>query len=524
MDYGRWVLLMVMGVVFSSGICLGGDEDAGWRKEKDVCYAKIDGVELRMDLYLPTKAEGEVPVVVWIHGGAWQAGDKNFCLAMPLLADGIAVASIDYRLTDVAVMPGQIYDCKAAVRYLRGNAKKYNIDGEHIGAWGDSAGGHLAALLGSSNGVAELEGNIGEYVGVSSDVQAVCDWYGPSELLTMPNNDEVNRSFKDGKSPVELLIGGSYSEKKAMGELASPITHVDKKDPPFLIMHGTVDNIVPIEQSRKLYKKQLEAGVDTRLVEMAGYGHWFGEAGEAYKTVADFFLRTLKKPEAVCGFETDWIVTNNSEKLLVSFIGHGTLMLQYDGKVIHVDPWSKLADYSKLPKADAILITHEHMDHLDIKAISQIRKRWTEILLPEACKQNVRNGEVMANGDNRMLLGEILVEAVPAYNIVHKRPGGEAFHPKGRGNGYVLNMGGARVYIAGDSENVPEMKVLKDIDVAFLPMNLPYTMTPEMVAEAAKAFKPRVLYPYHYGETDVNELVELMKGQYDTEVRVRQMQ
>ena len=128
----------------------------------------------------------------------------------------------------------------------------------------------------------------------------------------------------------------------------------------------------------------------------------------------------------------------------------------------------------------------------------------------------------MRNGDVKTIKG-IKIEAVPAYNIVHKRDNGEPFHPKGAGNGYVIHFGDKKVYIAGDTENIPEMKELKDIDIAFLPMNLPYTMTPEMVADAAKSFKPRILYPYHYGETDVSKIVDLMKDTKDVEVRIRKM-
>jgi len=139
-----------------------------------------------------------------------------------------------------------------------------------------------------------------------------------------------------------------------------------------------------------------------------------------------------------------------------------------------------------------------------------------------ACERKVSGGAVMKNGDVQMVQG-LKIEAVPAYNIVHKRPSGEPFHPKGAGNGYIITLADKRVYVAGDTENTPEMKDLNDIDVAFLPMNLPYTMTPEMVANAAKAFKPRILYPYHFGETDPNNLVNLLKDANDIEVRIRKL-
>jgi len=219
--------------------------------------------------------------------------------------------------------------------------------------------------------------------------------------------------------------------------------------------------------------------------------------------------------------QTDTIKTSAGD-LKITFIGHATLMFAFGGKVIHVDPVSREADYSKMPKADLILVTHEHGDHLDPTAIAAIQKRGTVIILTEACAPSVPGGEVMKNGDVRTVEG-IKIEAVPAYNILHKRPNGEPFHPKGRGNGYLLTFGDTRVYVAGDTENIPEMKRLRDIAVAFLPMNLPYTMTPEMVAEAARWFRPKILYPYHYGETDTSELVKLLEGEKDIEVRIRDL-
>jgi L-ascorbate metabolism protein UlaG (beta-lactamase superfamily) len=220
-------------------------------------------------------------------------------------------------------------------------------------------------------------------------------------------------------------------------------------------------------------------------------------------------------------FEVDTIETKTGP-LKITFIGHGTLMFEYAGRVIHVDPVSREADYSKLPKADLILITHEHGDHLDPKVIAMLRRPGTEFVLTKACAEKVSGGVVMKNGDVRKVMG-LKIEAVPAYNIVHMRSSGQPFHPKGRGNGYVVTVGKTRVYVAGDTENTPEMKQLEKIDIAFLPMNLPYTMTPAMVADAARAFRPKILYPYHYGRTDPNELVGLLEDEDDIEVRVRKM-
>lgn len=211
----------------------------------------------------------------------------------------------------------------------------------------------------------------------------------------------------------------------------------------------------------------------------------------------------------------------SSGNLLIRFIGHGSLMFTFGGKVIHVDPYGALADYSKLPKADLVLITHEHGDHLDPEALAKVRKNDTALVLTEAAAETVGGGAVMRSGETKTV-GGFRIEAVPAYNIVHKRPNGAPFHPKGVGNGYVITFGDTRVYVAGDTENTPEMKALRNIDLAFLPMNLPYTMTPEMVADAAREFKPEILYPYHFGETDVARLTDLLKGS-GIEVRIRDL-
>jgi len=221
-------------------------------------------------------------------------------------------------------------------------------------------------------------------------------------------------------------------------------------------------------------------------------------------------------------FERDVIETSAGD-LEITFVGHGTLLFKLGETVIHVDPVSREADYGAMPKADIILVTHEHGDHLDPDAIAALRKEGTTLLLTAKCAETVYGGTVMGNGDVRTV-DSLKVEAMPAYNIVHKRPSGEPFHPKGEGNGYVITFGDTRVYVAGDTETTPEMKALRDIDVAFLPMNLPYTMTPAMVAEAAKAFRPKILYPYHFGATDTSELVRLLEGEKSIEVRVRRME
>jgi L-ascorbate metabolism protein UlaG (beta-lactamase superfamily) len=218
---------------------------------------------------------------------------------------------------------------------------------------------------------------------------------------------------------------------------------------------------------------------------------------------------------------TDVIQTSAGE-LKITFVGHASLFFTFGGKVIHVDPYSSVGDYSRLPKADVILITHEHRDHLDPKALNAVRTPGTIVVLTRACVKEVGDGVILDNGDTTILEG-VRIDAVPAYNIVRKRETGEPYHPKGEGNGYILTFGDKKVYIAGDTENIPEMKALKNIDVAFLPMNLPNTMTPEEVADAAKAFKPKILYPYHLRTTDPTKIVDLLKDVKEVEVRIRKM-
>ena len=239
-----------------------------------------------------------------------------------------------------------------------------------------------------------------------------------------------------------------------------------------------------------------------------------------FLTAACFFALAFQAA-AQEGLEYDIIKTSAGD-LKITFIGHGSLMFTFGGKVIHVDPVSKEADYTKLPKADLILLTHHHGDHLDAKALDILRSGKTELVMTEICARQVKGGLVMKNGEAKTV-GGLKIEAVPAYNLIHMRSPGTPFHPQGEGNGYVITFGDKRVYVAGDSENIPEMKKLEKIDVAFLPMNLPYTMTPEMVADAAKAFKPKVLYPYHFGETDTSKLLGLLKDSKEIEVRIRKM-
>jgi len=240
-----------------------------------------------------------------------------------------------------------------------------------------------------------------------------------------------------------------------------------------------------------------------------------------YRILPFFLILTTMNIQAQGTLEKD-LISTNAGPVEITFIGHGTLMLSFQGKIIHVDPYSRLADYAVLPRADLVLITHEHGDHLDEKALELLNKTGTQVICTEKCATTFKGGIVMKNGESRTI-DRVKIEVVPAYNIVNKRDATQVYHPKGAGNGYVLTLGDKRIYIAGDTENTPEMKALKNIDVAFLPMNLPYTMTPEMVADAVRAFKPKILYPYHYGDTDPQKLVDLLKEEKSTEIRIRKM-
>ncbi|MDR3297166.1 MAG: MBL fold metallo-hydrolase [Prevotellaceae bacterium] len=187
--------------------------------------------------------------------------------------------------------------------------------------------------------------------------------------------------------------------------------------------------------------------------------------------------------------------------LYIYHVGHASLVLTWKGKVIHVDPYSEQADYATLPKADLILITHEHYDHLDKSAIAKIKKRSTKIIASKLAALELQGAQSLANGDGASW-EDLRIDAVPAYNRVHKRDDGLPFHAKGAGNGYVLSFANLRLYVAGDTEDIDEMGKLENIDIAFLPKNLPYTMTDEMFLRAAKMFRPKTLYAYHYFELD----------------------
>jgi acetyl esterase/lipase len=258
---------------------------------RDMAYA-TDSAAQKLDLYLPEKADASLPLIIWVHGGAWLAGDKAKCPALPATQDGFAVASLNYRLSQEARFPAQIEDCKGAVRWLRAHAKEYNLDEKRFGAWGSSAGGHLVALLGTSGDVNELEGNVGGNLEFSSRVQVVCDWFGPTDFLKIgdfPSNLKHNAP----DSPESKLLGGPILENKDKAARANPITYLTKDDPPFLIMHGDKDMTVPLNQSELLRDALQDAKMDVQYQVVEGAGHGFG-GNKNMQTVRAFFDKYLK--------------------------------------------------------------------------------------------------------------------------------------------------------------------------------------------------------------------------------------
>lgn len=269
----------------------------GITAKRNVEYVPGGGARQTLDVFFPEKAEKPLPLVVWIHGGAWSAGSKDRAPMMFLLKDGFAVASVTYRFSQQAKFPAQIEDCRTALRWLRAHAKELNIDPQRVGVVGSSAGGHLVALLGVSGD--QKAWDKGENLDQSAKVQAVVDMFGPANLLTMgaqsPPNSRIQHDAPN--SPESHLIGGAVQENKDAARAASPITYVSKDDAPILIMHGDKDPLVPYAQSEEFLAALKKAGVDATLQTIQGGGH----GGPGFQTpemqamVRDFFVKHLRK-------------------------------------------------------------------------------------------------------------------------------------------------------------------------------------------------------------------------------------
>ena len=293
---------LVLLLLASAGPCFGAQAALqGIKAEKDIRYIPDGDVAQSLDLYLPEKvADKLLPLIVWIHGGGWQGGSKNGSPAIGFVKDGFAVASVEYRFSQKAKFPAQIQDCQAAIRWLRANSKKYNIDPDHIGVWGDSAGGHLVALLGTSGGkkaFAKIGGNEDQ----SDRVQAVCDWYGPADFSSVIKQADEDKNaknifkFNTPKDPYSELIG-VHLDDKDKADAVSPVHYVSKEAPPFLIMHGTHDTLVPFAQSEELAAALQKEGASVMLQKFPGAGHGGPVFGKPVvrELIGKFFAKNLK--------------------------------------------------------------------------------------------------------------------------------------------------------------------------------------------------------------------------------------
>lgn len=279
--------------------------------KRDLPYAGTDNPRQRLDLYLPKKPSSDkpMPVIVFIHGGGWRGGDKagGAGNVMRFVQSGdYAGVSVGYRLTNEARWPEQIYDCKAAIRWIRGNAKQYNLDPDKIGVWGSSAGGHLVSMLGTSGDVKGLEGKLGAFPDASSRVTCVVNFFGPENFITMVEKPStIDRTTQD--YPEALLIGGRVQDKPEVAKAASPITYVSADDPPFLTAHGTKDPLVPYDQALELDGAMKKAGVAHLLIEMVNGGHGFRseELDGRIKRFFDLHLRGVKSEISTTPIEVE---------------------------------------------------------------------------------------------------------------------------------------------------------------------------------------------------------------------------
>ena len=270
----EWLRLLPVCLVFwLCGCAAYAPSRAGEKIYRDVAFASPGGHVLRMDLYVPQTAT-PAPVVLWIFGGSWKFGSKGFHVNLRnLTRSGLAVASIEYRLSGVAKFPAQLEDCKSAVAWLRTHGKEYGIDPQRIGVSGESAGGHLAALLGTEE--------------KAPKIRAVCALYPPTNLVSLGQKYAASSRPSD----IERLLGGPIEEKQALAKEASPVFHVTDSSPPFLMIHGSKDKLVPLSQSVELEKKLHHAGVDARIIVVPGQGHWFQLDKNQLSEVARFFRK-----------------------------------------------------------------------------------------------------------------------------------------------------------------------------------------------------------------------------------------
>lgn len=322
------------------------------------------------------------------------------------------------------------------------------------------------------------------------------DVQGFSELITNP-----------GVVLLDVRTADEYAEGHIEGAVL-----IDQKQDDFV---EKAKAVLPIDKTIAIYCRS-----GRRSANAAGK---LADAG--YKCVnlkgGVIAWKEAGKPVSTDTYEVDAFQTKSGKTLKFYALTHASIRIQYDGKEIEIDPVTKLGnktiDYTSMPKADYLLVTHEHFDHFNPEAIKLLTGDKTRFITNKRCADMFGSGEVMKNGDKIQLANDFTIEAVPAYNITEGRT---QFHPKGRDNGFILTIDGLRIYIAGDTEDIPEMADIKNIDIAFLPCNQPYTMTTEQLVKAAKMIKPKVLFPYHYGQTDVTGIPAQLKDE-GIDVRIR---
>ena len=260
--------IALLSLLYSSNPVYGVE---GSVKKTDIKFADVDWQELFLDLYLPEGVE-KPPLIVWVHGGAWRAGSRDKVPLDALVDDGYAVASVDYRLSPVARFPAQIHDIKASIRFLRARQEEFGYNAERVAIAGSSAGGHLVALVGTTNGHSELEGTLGDHGDQSSDVQAIVSYYGASNLTTILNQSTPH-GLKVRVPALDLFIGGHPEDVPDIAKLASPVFHVDGDDPPLFLLHGDQDPQMPINQSHELHGKYKDAGLTVAFEVVHGAAH-----------------------------------------------------------------------------------------------------------------------------------------------------------------------------------------------------------------------------------------------------------
>ena len=326
-------------------------------------------------------------------------------------------------------------------------------------------------------------------------------------------NAEVNTFAERIKSPDVVLLDVRTAEEFGEGHLANAL-NIDVKEEGFV---EKAKSTLPTDKTIAVYcrggKRSANAAAmlakeGFKVVNLVGGITAWKDAGMPVEMTEE-------------AYEVDTFTTKNGKTIKFHALVHASIRIEYDGKEIQIDPVAKLGEktinYAAMPKADYIFITHEHHDHFDTTAIKMLTGDNTQLITNQRCAEMLGYGTVMANGDTLQIADDFTVEAVPAYNTTE---GHLQFHPKGRDDGFILTLDGLRIYIAADTEDIPEMAEIKDIDVAFLPCNQPYTMTPEQLKNAARMVKPKVLFPYHYGQTDVSGIPSQLEAD-GVEVRIR---